>query len=205
MKSVRAPFGPAHRGLEVIWPSRTGPSSEPGRGRRSAELWEQTFETFPGERVLEDAAESAVDGQLVLARYLTVRIVIHAAREEWDRFAAETERLAAMSYISALPPRLPERQWLRATLDSVSETGAISTSTVSRLAAAAASAARHGHMRGSFALYHTAYIAASGHGWHRQAARIAQAIAAAAAAGDGARSHRLWTRRANVHTRRAAA
>jgi hypothetical protein len=160
---------------------------------------------FPGELVLEDAAQSSVDGLLLLARYLTVRIVVHAAREEWNRFAAETERMAAMSYISALPPRLPERQWLRATLDSVSESGAVSMSTVSRLAAAAASAYRHGHVRGSFALYRTAYVVASGRGWHRQAARIARAIAAAAAAGNGLRSMRLWTRRANVHARRAAA
>ena len=119
-------------------------------------------------------------------------------------FSARTERTAALGYLAALPTNVPERRWLRAALASISESGAVSGDTVSRLSAAAAMAAHRGQSRGSFALYRIAYVIAIRRGWHGHAARIARAIARAAAAGNGPRSIRLWSRRARIHERRAA-
>jgi len=198
------PFDAAPRRPLVAWPAHNGPPATPRRALRPPELWELDFELFPGERVLEDAADHATDALLRLARYLTVRIAAHAALGEWERFAPEFEREAALEYLAAVPASAPERRWLRAALAAVSESGGVTPSTVSRLSAAAAMAAQRAQPRGAFALYRVAYLIASRRGWHRHAARIARAIASAAAAGEGPRSSRLWSRRARVHDRRAA-
>jgi hypothetical protein len=198
------PFDASRSGPEVVWPPFTGLPASPRRWERPAELWELDFEMFEGEQVLEDAAETAADQLIRLARYLTVRIATHAAHGGWTTFSAKTEREAALAYLAAAPANWPERRWLHAALASISDAGALTASTVSRLSAAAAMAADQGQRHGSFALYRIAYTIAARRGWHRHAARVARAIAVAAASGNGARSVRLWTRRARVHEHRAA-
>ena len=203
MKRIGAPFGSGRNGLVVVWPPITGPVVSLRRRPRPPELWGRRFEAFTGELALEDPVRRRRDAALLLARYLTVRVASHAARGDWSGFLPEVEREMALEYLGVLPPRLPERRWLRAVLTSIDSAGTVVPGTVSRLSAAAAAASRHGHRFGAFALWRTAYELACRRGWERAAGRVARAIARAADAGRGRHADRLWSRRARVHELRA--
>lgn len=205
MQQKRPPFGTDRRGTDVVWPAFTGPSLEPRRYRRPAELWEQRpgAESWVGERVLSDLSShpDRADALLILARYMTIRIAVHADRPAPGAFNASIERAAARDYLDALPPDIGERRWLEAVLDAA---GRVSRALVARLNAAAAAAGRSGHLHGEFALRSAAWAIASRHGWHAEAARVARAIAGSAARAGGRRSRALWSRRARIQERRAA-
>lgn len=203
MRNTRTPFGPTGRGPDVVWPAYTGPSLQ-SRTYRPTELWEREIELFVGETVLADLGPGTdcTEALLILGRYQTVRIVIHAGRGESREIPAGIERAAACDYLDAIPDAT-ECRWLRATLDSILPTDDLTPATLSRLRAAAAAASRRGHVHGAFALHLAAYEIARSRAWHRAAARVARAIAGTAAAGNGERSRRRWSRRARVHERHA--
>jgi hypothetical protein len=200
------PFPARHAGPDVVWPQRTGPDLEPRRHARRPEIWERTVEAFAGETVLEDLRPGLplCDATLILARYETARLAIHAATGSWNNFSPLIETTAAREYLDAVLDECPEARWLDGVVDSLQDAGIASPVTVSRLAAAAAVASRADHMHGAFALWRIAWEVARSLKWHAQAARIARSIAIAAGRAGGVRSQRLWSRRARVHARRAA-
>jgi hypothetical protein len=204
MKRIRAPFGRGLDGIEVVWPEYTGSAATPARAARRPELWEQRFEAFAGETVLDDPPRRRAGTALQAARYLVVRLALNAGVEPLPGCNPEIERNAVLEYLHTVPAEMPERRWLRAVLNSIGA-GALTPATVSRLSAAAAAAARTGCVHGAFALYRVAWQIACAQQWHAAAGRVARSIARAAARGRGTRSERLWVRRARVHERRAAA
>jgi hypothetical protein len=203
MQPLRRPFGIAGRGTDVLWPAWTGPASLKRRNHRPDELWETRpdRESIPGERVLADLDPETGpdDAQLIMARYLIVRVARNANRA-LPAFEPAIEAASAREYLDAMQLDLPDRRWLEAVLRA---TGRVSRTLVSRLNAAASAADRRGHAFGAFALRYTAWEIATRKRWHAEAARTARAIAAAAERGGGRRSRSLWSRRARVHEARA--
>jgi hypothetical protein len=199
------PFHPTRSGPAVAWPERTGPSGlEIHRHDRPRDLWEKRTELAPGETVLADLGPRIrpIDACRILARYFTVRVVLHATESGQDTFLA-ADLAAARDHLGMLPRHCPERRWLGAVLTSVVAGEGASAATVSRLAAAAAAASRRGHPNGAFSLWKTGWDLATSRRWHVQAGRIAAAIAGAAGQAGARRSSRLWARRARVQLRRA--
>jgi hypothetical protein len=191
---------------DVVWPPHTGPSDlDMRRYGRPLELWERTTEVCAGDTILEDLGPrvTAPRATLILARYETARVAIHAADGDWESFTPAIDIAAACDYLERVPAEYSERRWLAGVLGSISADGDVCAATVSRLAAAAAAADRIGHDQGAFALWRTAWQMTKSHRWHDAGGRVARAIARAAAAGGGVRSHRLWSRRARVVEGRA--
>ena len=199
------PFHPTRRRPAVAWPERTGPTSlEIHRHARPRELWERRTELYAGETVLADldAATPPAEANLILARYFTVRAVLHAV-EAGPAVAPGVDLAAARDHLAMVSRQRPERRWLAAVLASVEACAGATNSTVSRLAAAAAAANRAGHGNGAFALWKAGWDQATADRWHVQAGRIALAIASAARQAGAMRADRFWARRARVQLRRA--
>lgn len=204
MQPLRRPFGIAGHGADVLWPAWTGPASSCRHHHRPEELWEARLdrECVPGERVLADLEPETGhdDALLIMARYLIVRVARNADRA-MPAFDPAIEAASARDYLDAVQPDLPDRRWLEAVLRTADRP---SRTLVSRLNAAAATAERHGHAFGAFALRYTAWEIATRRHWHAEAARTARAIAGAADRGGGRRSRSLWSRRARLQEARAA-
>ncbi len=206
MGELQLPFDGKPGGHDVVWPARSGPAIEPRRYERTPELWEQTFELFVGESVLEDLAAhcSRQESLQIVARYQVLRVAAHAGFDLWDAIDPEIERAAAEAWLRTLP-NLAERRWLTGVLAAVTAEGDVRQAAISCLAGAAAAALEAGHTQGAFALQRTAYQIARAHAWHAEAARVCRAIARSAAEQSARHSQRLWDRRARVHERKAAA
>ncbi|MFO7261006.1 MAG: hypothetical protein DIU52_007605 [bacterium] len=198
------PFSWRGRPLGPVWPE-SGTGREPLRPRRALEPWEQEDEAFDGRTVLEDlelCAGDAAESTLVLARYVTVRLVLGALLGELRGAGLRAEREAALEYVAAVAPRFGERRWLAALVAGVRRAAPRVVCGV--LIGAGREAARLSHVASAFALCRAAYTVALRAGWSAEGARAATALAALAEAGGGRWSAKRWRRRARVLARRAA-
>ena len=198
------PFSRRGRELGPVWP-RSGRDRELLRPRRPLEPWEQEDEAFDGRTVLEDlelCAGDAAESTLVLARYVTVRLVLGALAGELSGAGLAAEREAALEYVGAVAPRFNERRWLAALVVGVCRKAPRAVCGV--LIGASREAARLRHAASAFALCRAAYTVALRAGWSAEGARAANALAALAEAGGGRWSVKRWRRRARVLARRAA-
>ena len=191
---------------DFVWPARTGPSLEMRRFERADDGWEQPFDRYPGETVLEDLGPhvSDEDALVIVARYAALRVAVLATQGEQAGEVLNAERVAALGYAAALPVRALE---LRVLGDLVREarsgTQTRARMLARRLAQAAAAAVARGHARGAFALYHGAWNLAVASGAIAEGAKAARSLAELAAAEGARHSAKLWSRRARVLERKA--
>jgi hypothetical protein len=202
-RSLMQPFGRARRGRVTTW--RRVPVAPVMRlsRRHPPELWEVPGETYPGETVLEDLplAEGDPDESgRIIARFVTVRLLLLALSGELFGEEMVGARTAAAEYAEVIVAGDAERLGLEALIAAA---GPVATPRLLRLLGdAAAAASARGHRAGAWALLRVAWGAARTREWWHDAAGIAEAVAADASKFGGARSARLWRRRARVLMRR---
>ncbi|HEX7089196.1 MAG TPA: hypothetical protein VF192_03615 [Longimicrobiales bacterium] len=199
------PFSRRGRRLPPVWPRGGGVQETAPRRRRLPEPWEQEDEAFDGRTVLEDlelCAGDASETALVLARYVTVRLLLGWLTGELRGAGLEAERAAAAEYLAAVPPEFAERRWLAALAEVSGPRPPRVVCGV--LIGASREAERLSHLASAFALCRASYVIALQAGWPAEGARAASAVAALAEAGGGRWSVKRWRRRARVLARRAA-
>jgi hypothetical protein len=203
-KQLLPPFGNARNGrMAVVWPARVAERRE-RRWTRVPEPWEVHGEVFEGETVLRDLAGVRADvarAERIVARYVAVRLLVRADAARLAGAELASELATVDAYLVLLPPSDPERRALETALQFGA--GRQQKRLATALIAAGVAAESHGHVAGAFRLYRAAYEWSVAREWRVEGARAARAIERSAARGGGARSARLWERRARVLERSA--
>lgn len=203
------PFRPGAGGRRMFgaeWRHDSGLRALPARWRRKREPWEVEWEAFDGAYVLEDlpTSQSEQESARIIARYLALRLVLLAARTRPAAATLAAEQVAAAAYLPMVgPPGGAESQALDR---AIRLTGSPpSRSLCEALCRAGDEAVKAMHFAGAFALCRTAYHLGL-EAWTPVAAqKAAERITDIARLAGGRRSVRLWSRRARVLARRAAA
>jgi hypothetical protein len=205
MPGLGPPFGRSTGGAAAVWPAWTGPARLSVRAPRPPDPWLVPPEDFDGGTALEDLASAtdARDAARVLARYLVVRL-IRAGFAPAPGFVPALDRAAAASCLATLPAGDPDRLALGPFLE-VGPADPLDRHFFLRLAGAAATCLERSHFRSAFALLHAGYVLAAARQRHRDAARLARALATLASDRGARAAARRWGLRARVHDRRPSA
>jgi hypothetical protein len=172
---------------------------------RRAEYWEQLYELFPGATVLDDLETHPADetaARWIIVRYAAVRGVASLLGDRIDERELRIERNVGLNHLRSVPMLDREAWSLRKMLEALRPQP--QRQLAKYLVDAGEAAARRGHGRGAYAMFHVAYRLSLPRRWHAEGARAARGIERLAREGGAVYSPRLWRRRARVMERRAS-